>query len=95
MVIVFDELGGNIIQKGDGHVGGQLLMCEKGETPQIKFSTRNKHYTMLGLTSLTRHAVKCIIIFSDNKPNALWETGLDLEAETFDSPEDGGYFVTN
>ena len=80
MVIVFDELGGNISQKGDGHVGGQLLLCEKGETPQIKVSTRDKHYTVLGLTSLTGHPVMCVIIFTGKKPNALWETGLDLEA---------------
>ena len=92
MVIVFDETGGNTSQKGDGHMGGQLLMCEKGKTPQTKISTRDKHYAVMGLTSLTGHPVMCIVIFSGKKPNALWETGLDLEAETFRSPEDDDYF---
>ena len=61
-VIVFDELGGNISQKGDGHVGGQLFLCEKEETPQVKVFTRDKQYTVLGLTSLTGHPVMCVII---------------------------------
>ena len=49
-VIVFDELGGNRSQKVDGNVGGQLMLCERGKTLQRKFSTREKHYTMMGLT---------------------------------------------
>jgi hypothetical protein len=34
MCVVMDEVGGNTSQKGDGHIGGELLVCEKGATPQ-------------------------------------------------------------
>ena len=70
-MIVFDELGGNTSQKHDGNVEGQLILCERGNTPQRKISTRGKHYTMMGVTSLTGEPVMCIIIFAGRRPNAL------------------------
>ena len=36
MCIVMDEVGGNTSQKGDGHIGGELLVCGKGMIPQKK-----------------------------------------------------------
>ena len=95
MVICFDELGGNTSQKGDGHVGGQLLLCETGKTPQVKISTRDKHYTIMGLATLTGEPVMCVVIFAGTKPNPLCKTGLDLSAETFGSPDDHDYFKKN
>lgn len=92
MVICFDELGGNTSQKGDGHVGGQLPLCETGKTPQIKISTRDTHYTTMGLTVLTGDPVMCVVIFTGKKTNTLCETGLELSAETFGSPDDHDYF---
>ena len=32
--LVAHELGGNISQKGDSHVGGTKLLCEKGSVPR-------------------------------------------------------------
>ena len=87
-VIVFDELGGNTSQKGDGNVGGQLMLCERGKTPQLKISTRDKHYTMMGLTSINGKPVMCVVIFAGKRPNALCETGLDLHAPTVGEPSD-------
>ena len=34
----------------------------------------------------------CVVIFAGKKRNALWETGLDLDAETFGDPSDPDYF---
>ena len=31
--LVMDEVGGNIHQKGDGNMAGQLQLCEVGTTP--------------------------------------------------------------
>ena len=42
MCICGDEVGGNISMKGDGHVGGELLLGERGTVPQKKSSTRSK-----------------------------------------------------
>ena len=53
MIIVMDEVGGNTSQKGDGHLGGELMLCETGKSPQRKVNTKNKHYTVLGLTTLS------------------------------------------
>ena len=53
MCIVADEVGGNTSQKGDGLVGGELLLTEPGQVAQKTISTKNKHYTLLGLTLLT------------------------------------------
>lgn len=75
-----DELGGNTSQKGDGHVGGQLLVCGKGDTPQISISTKSKHYTVMGITAFNGEIVMCVIIFAGLKPNALYETGFDGSA---------------
>ena len=93
--IFFDKTGRNTSQKGDGHKGGQLLMCEKGETTQTKISTRGKHYTVMGLTSLTGEPVMCVVLFSREKPNALCELCLDLSAETFGSLDNPDYTQNN
>ena len=94
-VIVFDELGGNTSQKGDGNVGGQLMLCERGKTPQLKISTRDKHYTMMGLTSINGKPVMCVVIFAGKCPNVLCETGLDLHAPTVGEPSDPEFFEQN
>ena len=38
MCVVMDEVGGNTSQKGDGHIGGELLVCGKGMVPQKKLT---------------------------------------------------------
>ena len=62
MCICGDEVGGNISMKGDGHVGGELLLGERGTVPQKKSSTRSKKFTMIGLTVFTGEPVMCILI---------------------------------
>ena len=95
-VILFDELGGNTSQKGDGNVRVHLMLCERGKTMQRKISTRNKHYRMRGLTSLTGKPVMCVVMFSGKRPNALCETGcLILNAQTVGEPSDPKFFDKN
>ena len=76
-----DKLSGNTSQKGDGHVGGKMLVCGKGETPQTIMSVKSKHYTLMGITAFNGEVVMCVIIFSGLKPNALHETGFDGSAK--------------
>ena len=95
MCLVVDEVGGNTNQKGDGNVGGELQLCESGKTPQQKINTKDKHYTLLGLTALTGEPVMCIVIFAGTKEHAIVESGLDLSAPTFGSPSDPDFFEKN
>ena len=95
MVVVVDEVGGNTNQKGDGHIGGELMMCEPGKTAQRKINTKDKHYTILTPTALNGEPVMCCIIFTGKKSTTLIETGLDLNAETIGNVSDDDFFVKN
>ena len=92
--LVVDEVVGNINQKGDGNVGGQLQLYKVGTTPQQNISTKDKHYTVLGLTALSGEPVMCIVIFTGIRKNALWVTGLDLEAEVEGSASNDDFLLT-
>ena len=80
-VLLMDEVGGNTNQKGDEQVGGKLQIYERGTVPQRKINTKDKHYTVLGITTLAGKPVMCIVIFAGGPPYTIVETGLDLEAE--------------
>ena len=51
--VVLDEVGGNINMKGDGHIGGEMYLCEPGVILEQKSSRADKHFTLLGLTLLS------------------------------------------
>ena len=95
MCFVMDEVGGNISQKGDGHEGGKLLVCEKGVDPQKTINTKDAHWTLLGLTSLNGDAVMCIIIFAGVRESAVVETGMDIFAQQEGDVSDKDYFKQN
>ena len=82
MCIVADEVGGNILQVGDGHVGGQMFITEAGEDneAQVKVSVKDKHFTTLGLTLFTGEALMRVIVFSGTQQQAMVEIGIDNEA---------------
>ena len=50
-------------------------------TPKIKINTKDKRWTLLGLTSLNGGAVMCIVIFAGKREHAIYETGMDVFAE--------------
>ena len=41
-VLVMDEVGGSTSQKGDGRIGGRLMVCGKGMVPQNKITAKEK-----------------------------------------------------
>ena len=90
-----DELGGNINHKGDGHIGGKLHMCERGTTSPHKISSKDKQYTLLGITTSSGEPVMCVIIFTGIRRNVLWETGLDLSADAIGDPDGEEFFQNN
>ena len=77
MCIVGDEVGGNISMKGDGHAGGELYLCAKGTIPQKKVSNKDKHFTLMGLTSLDGAPVMCVLIIAGKRAKAMTELGID------------------
>ena len=95
MCLVRDEVGGNINMTGDGHQGGQLLLCPKGTIPQQKISTRDKHFTLMGLTLLSGDPVMCILIIAGKKPSALVELGINNDATMVGKEGDEDFFENN
>ena len=84
MCIVMDEVGGNISQKGDGHIWGKLLVCGKGIIPQNKNKIqkiKDKHWVLLGITAFNGEPVICDIIFSGIRSQAMAETGMGIFAK--------------
>lgn len=78
MFVVVDEVGGNILQKDDGKIGGERWLCELGTIPQRKISTKNEHYTVLGLTLLNRQPLMCVVIMAGKRPKAEVESTLGV-----------------
>ena len=82
MFLVMDEVGSDTSQKGGGAVGGEKIVCGRGTSPKEKCSSKSKHWTLIGLTSLSGDPVMCICIFSGLNRIPLVETGMDIFAET-------------
>ena len=95
MCIVVDDVGGNTSQKGDGLVGGELLLTEPGQVAQRTISTKNKHYTLLGLTLLTGQPLMCVLIMAGDTPKTEVETGIDIFAQQIGVPTDRDYVLNN
>ena len=95
MCLVVDEVGSNISQRGDGHIGGQKYVCEIGTVPQNKVSHNDRHFTVLGFTALDGSPVLCMVIIAGVQQKYEVETGLDIEAEMVGDPTDKDFFERN
>jgi hypothetical protein len=84
-LLFFDETGCNTNQKKDGHNGGQKFGCGRGMTPKQISSTRDRHFTVLGLTAATGEPVLCVVIFTSDKKEggvvANWSEGIDITVD--------------
>jgi len=95
MCLVVDEVGSNLSQKGDGHVGGRKVMCEKHCTPQEQVQHKEKHFTLLGFTALSGEPVLCLIIIAGVREKLSVETGIDPIAITTGDVTDEDFFDKN
>ena len=86
-VLVADELGGNLSQKGDGNLGGEKLMCEAGTVPRQRSCTNDRHFTVLGFTNLLGEPVMCCVIIKGVNRNTAVETGLDFTKQLFEGSD--------
>ena len=95
MILVMDEVGSDTSQKGDGSIGGEKLVCEKGTTPKENCSTKSKHWTLIGLTALDGTPVMCIVIFKGVEESTIHATGMDLFVEVEGNESEQDFFVKN
>ena len=58
-----DDVGGDAGQKGDRNIGGELLVCAKGMILKKKVNTKDKYFTLFGLSTLNGDPVICVVIF--------------------------------
>jgi len=95
MCICGDEVGGNLSMKGDGHVAGQKLLTGVGKIPQEKSSTRNRRFTMIGLTAFTGEPVMCILILEGKNPKGNIEAGIDISVSPVGDNQDSNFILSN
>ena len=95
MILVMDEVGSDTSQKGDGAIGGEKFVCEKGTTPKENCSTKSKHWTLIGLTALDGTPVMCIIIFKGEQESTIHATGMDLFVEVEGNESEHDFFAKN
>ena len=78
-----DEVGTNISQQDDGHVGGTKFVVEKGSRANQKSSHTDGRFTAIGITAASGEPVMAIIIFSAMELNFVQRMGHDVRA-TYD-----------
>ena len=62
MVLLVNEVVGNLDMNGDGNKGGENLFCEKGFIAQRKVRITSKYFTVIGLANLLGEPLCCIVI---------------------------------
>ena len=77
MCIVLDEVGCNLTQEKDGSKGGEKYVCAPHEVPYQASSTKNNHFTCLGLTRLDGEPLMCVVLIQGKRRDILTETGVD------------------
>jgi hypothetical protein len=66
-LVMVDEVGENISQKGDGNAGGKKFMNASDMRAQVRNSFKDYHFTVLGLTAANGHPTICAIIIAASK----------------------------
>ena len=77
-ILFGDEVGTDISQKNDGHVGGQKFVAAKGTRANVKSSHRDGRLTVIGLTAANGDAVMAIIIFAAEELTFEQRMGHDI-----------------
>ena len=72
MVLFGDEVGTDVCQEDDGHVGGQTFVVPKRMRAELKSSTKTSRWTTIGLTAATGEPVMCIVIFTEGSVKTMY-----------------------
>jgi hypothetical protein len=76
-LIMVDEVGDNISQKGNGNAGGHKFMVAADMRAQVRNSFKHNHFTVLGFTAATGGPVMCAIIIAASKLKVTDITGCN------------------
>lgn len=91
-IIFFDEVGSNTNMKDDGHVGGEIFICEKGSNATILAATKDAHFTVIGITSGSGLPVMVAIIYKAKEVGPMWKHGFNVYASETDGVGEGKMF---
>ena len=95
LIMCLEKVGANTSQKGDGAVGGEKYMPEKGITTKEKFCTKCKHWTLLGLTNLDGTPVMCIVILAGKEVVPLYAAGINCFTQLERNSSKADFFAKN
>ena len=65
--LVVDETGGNTSMKNDGNGCNKKYMGRPGDSPQIRSSEAENHFTTMCFTALSGEPVLCVTIFKGQR----------------------------
>ena len=71
------------------------MLNKLGQVDQRKISTKDKHYTLLGLNLLTGQSLMYVAIMDGDNPKLEVETGIDFFAEQFGASTDCNCIINN
>jgi hypothetical protein len=88
-LVMVDEVGENIWQKGDGKAGGQKFMVMNDMRAQVWNSFKDNYFTVLGFTAENGQPTMCAIVIAasklkvtdDTRYNPLSSDGQDICGE--------------
>lgn len=75
--------------------GGELYICTKGMVPQQNADTKDKHFTVLGITTLLGKIVRRVLFFLGKGGKKLYETEIDVFAEAEAEVSNAHFFEMN
>ena len=73
-----EEVGTDISQNDNRHVGGQKYITKKNTRVNIKISHTDDRFTVIGLTDASANTVTCIIIFMGEELSFEQRMGHDI-----------------
>ena len=77
-----DEVGTDIAQDEDGHIGGQTYLSYNGRKIELTSSKASGRFTVMGLTAANGKPVMCIVIIAGKEIGVAEALGYDFQSET-------------
>ena len=89
MGLLGDKIGGNLDMTGNGHIGSEKVLCEKGCIAQIKSTKKTKRFTVIRITELLGEPIFCIVIIEGKEEPFGIMAGIDFSSEKVGDESDG------
>ena len=73
----------------------QEILVQRGATQNVRVSTKDCHFTVMGVIALTGDPMMCVLVLKGVREEGCVEIGLDKFAEVFDQVNDLDYVFIN